>query len=339
MPYATNEKVAVMGAAGAVGSNLVQSLLSTGAANRIAMYDPYAQGLEGAAEEIFHCAFPAAEVTWTTDVGEALQGAAYVLSSGGAPRREGMTREDLLRGNAEIAAQLGKDVNAHAPNAKLVVIIFNPADITGLVTLLYSGLDAKRVTTLAALDSTRLQSTLAQHFAVAQHRVIGCRTYGGHGQEMALFKGETRIDGVPLNEIVNAGKMVNGVGLTPSGWAELRASVIAGGARIIELRGRSSFQSPGHLSSLMVRAVAGGDRFEWPCGAFMTGDPYTNVMMAMPATLDSDGVTWSLPSGDDDERAELDAAYAHLQKLRDETIAMEIIPPVSEWGSLNPNLV
>ena len=81
MPYATNEKVAVMGAAGAVGSNLVQSLLSTGAAHRIAMYDPYAQGLEGAAEEIFHCAFPAADLTWTTDVGEALDhvGVAVVL--------------------------------------------------------------------------------------------------------------------------------------------------------------------------------------------------------------------------------------------------------------------
>ena len=120
--YLTTDKVAVMGAAGAVGSNLVQSLLSTGTANTVAMYDPYGPGLEGAAEEIYHCAFPGAQVTWTTDAGEALDGATYVLSSGGAPRREGMTREDLLRGNAEIAAQLGKDISQHAPEARLVVI-------------------------------------------------------------------------------------------------------------------------------------------------------------------------------------------------------------------------
>jgi len=126
--YLTNKKVAVMGAAGAIGSNLVQDLLSTGTANRIAMYDPYAKGLEGAAEEIFHCAYPGAEITWTTDVAEALSGASYVISSGGAPRREGMTREDLLIGNCEIARQLGEDICRYAPGAEFVIVIFNPAD-------------------------------------------------------------------------------------------------------------------------------------------------------------------------------------------------------------------
>ena len=115
--------------------------------------------------------FPDADVTCTTDAAEALTDAAYVLSSGGAPRREGMTREDLLRGNAEIAAQLGRDIAAHAPDARLVVIVFNPADITGLVTLVHSGLPAGRVTTLAALDSTRLQTRLAEHFGVPSNTV------------------------------------------------------------------------------------------------------------------------------------------------------------------------
>ena len=70
----------------------------------------------------------------------------------------------------------------------------------------------------------------------------------------------------------------------------------------------------------------------------MTGEPYTNVMMAMPTTLGPDGVAWRLPDGDADERAELDAAYAHLQHLRDETIGMGLIPPVAEWASVNPHL-
>ena len=336
--YLTTDKVAVMGAAGAVGSNLVQALISTGTANTVAMYDPYGPGLEGAAEEIYHCAFPGADVTWTTDAGEALDGAAFVLSSGGAPRREGMTREDLLRGNAEIAAQLGMDISQHAPEAKLVVIVFNPADVTGLVTLVHSGLPPQRVTTLAALDSTRLQTRLAQHFGVPQHRVVGCRTYGGHGQEMALYKGAIQIDGVALNDIVNGGAQANGVGLDPDGWQAIREHVLGGGARVIKLRGRSSFQSPAHLTAMMVRAACGGEPFDWPCGAFVTGEPYTNVMMAMPTTLGPGGVAWRLPEGDADERAELDAAYAHLQHLRDETIGMGLIPAVADWGSVNPHL-
>lgn len=338
MSYVTNEKVAVMGAAGAVGSDLVQSLLATGTANTIAMYDPYAPGLEGAAEEIWHCAFPEAAVSWTTDPAEALDGAAYVVSSGGAPRREGMTREDLLRGNAAIAAQLGKDIKGSASGAKLVVIVFNPADLTGLVTLVHSGLDPRRVTTLAALDSTRLQTRLARHFQVPQDRVTGCRTYGGHGRQMALFKSGIAIEGVPLNDLIRDRKTVNGVGLTPEDWKQIRQAVVDGGARIIELRGRSSFQSPGHLSALMVRAAAGGDAFGWPCGAYLIGEPYSHVLMAMPTTLGPDGVSWTLPEGDAEEMAELDAACEHLQRLRDETIEMGILPPVEQWGRHNPHL-
>ena len=138
--YLTDEKVAVMGAAGAIGSNLAQTLLSSGTASRVSMYDPFAPGLEGAAEEVYHCGFPNADVTWTTDAGEALEGASYVISSGGAPRKEGMTREDLRRDNAEIAKQLGLDIKQYCPNCKFVIIIFNPADITGLTTLVHSGL-------------------------------------------------------------------------------------------------------------------------------------------------------------------------------------------------------
>ena len=100
MKYVTNGKIAIMGAAGAVGSNIAQSLLATGTAKRIAMYDPFAAGVEGAAAEIEHCAFPQADVTWTTNAEEALDGAMYVLSSGGAPC--------FFKAKIEYSEQLGK---------------------------------------------------------------------------------------------------------------------------------------------------------------------------------------------------------------------------------------
>ena len=203
--YLTDEKVAVLGAAGAIGSNLAQTLLASGTASRVSMYDPFEPGLEGAAEEIYHCGFPGANVTWTTDIAEALTGAAYVISSGGAPRKEGMTREDLTRDNGLIAKQLGLDIKQHCPACKFVIIIFNPADITGLTTLVHSGLPSGRVSTLAALDSTRLQTALAQHFGIRQDLVTGCKTYGGHGETMAVFTSGTAVDGIPLTEIL-AGK-------------------------------------------------------------------------------------------------------------------------------------
>jgi malate dehydrogenase len=334
--YLTDKKVAVMGAGGAIGSNMVQDLLSTGTANNISMYDPFAPGLEGAAEEIYHCGFPGARVTWTTDVAEALSGATYILSSGGAPRKEGMTREDLLRGNCEIARTLGEDIKKYAPNAEFVVIIFNPADITGLTTLIYSGLKPGYVSTLAALDSTRLQTRLAQHFGVPQDQVTGCATYGGHGESMAVFKGGTAVQGVPLTDILG-GTTVNGKGLSAEEWAGIQEHIRTGGARIIKLRGRSSYQSPAHQTVEMLRGRITGE-YGWPCGLYFGEGPYANVMMAADTKFGPDGLTGSIPQGDPEDMAALQKSYTHVAKLRDEVIAAGILPPVEQWKSLNSNL-
>ncbi len=335
--YLTARKVAVMGAAGAIGSNVVQDLLSTGTANRIAMYDPYEQGLEGAAQEILHSAYPAADVTWTTDAAEALSGTSYVISSGGAPRKEGMTREDLLLGNCEIARQLGRDIAQYAPDAEFVIIVFNPADITGLVTLVHSGLDPTRVTTLAALDSTRLRAALAAHFGVLPDEVTGCATYGGHGEKMAVFKAGIRVAGVALTDILSGGS-VNGRALSATEWNDVKESVRGGGARIIKLRGRSSFQSPAHQSVAMLRARIECSAYPWPCGAYFAEGPYGKVMMAAPVTFSTQGMLASIPSGDDEDTAALVDSWQHICALRDEVIRAGLLPAVDEWGAMNAGL-
>lgn len=183
----TNEKLTIVGAAGMIGSNMAQTALMMRLTPHLCLYDPYAPALEGVAEELRHCAFKGVDITFTSDVKEALTGASYIVSSGGAARKAGMTREDLLKGNAEIAAQFGKDIRSYCPDVKHVVVVFNPADITGLIVLLYSGLKPSQVSTLAALDSTRLQSELAKYFHAVADEIENCRTYGGHGEQMAVF--------------------------------------------------------------------------------------------------------------------------------------------------------
>lgn len=336
MSYLTNEKVTVLGAAGAIGSNLAQTLLASGTASQVCMYDPFAQGLEGAAEELYHCGFPEADITWTSDIGEALADSSYIITSGGAPRKEGMTREDLRRDNAQIAKQLGIDIKAHCPGAKFVIVIFNPADITGLTTLVHSGLASTRVATLAALDSTRLQSALAQHFGVLQYKVTGCRTYGGHGEQMAVFQGGIKVDGVLLTDILD-GAEVGGKGMSLDEWKDIQEKVTQGGARIIQLRGRSSFQSPSQQSVLMLQGVL-GQPYEWPSGCYLDGEGFEKIMMAMPATLSDAGAEWSMPEGSADDIKALRESYQHLVALRDQTIDDGILPPLDEWSSVNPNL-
>ncbi|MDE5749576.1 MAG: malate dehydrogenase, partial [Duncaniella sp.] len=285
MNYLTTDKLVIVGAAGMIGSNMAQTAIMMKLTPNICLYDPYGPALEGVAEELLQCGFEGLNLTYTTDVKEALTGAKYIVNSGGAARKAGMTREDLLKGNAAIAEQFGKDVRTYCPDVKHITVIFNPADITGLITLLYSGLKPSQVTTLAALDSTRLRNELAKKFAIPADLIANARTYGGHGEQMAVFASTATVDGKPLTEIIGTEKLPDGE------WEELKGRVIQGGKRIIELRGRSSFQSPSFLSIEMIAAAMGGAPFRWPAGVYVNNDRFGHIMMAMETTISKDGVT------------------------------------------------
>ncbi|MBO5054685.1 MAG: malate dehydrogenase [Muribaculaceae bacterium] len=332
MDFITEDKLVIIGAAGMIGSNMAQTAAMMKLTPNICLYDTYAPGLEGVAEEIAHCGFDGLNLTYTSDIAEALKGAKYIVSSGGAARKAGMTREDLLKGNAQIAEQLGKDIKTYCPDVKHVVIIFNPADITGLVTLIYSGLKPSQVSTLAALDSTRLRNELAKYFHISPDQIKNTRTYGGHGEQMAVFASTTTVAGQPLSEIIGTDA------LPLQEWNEMKQRVIQGGKNIIDLRGRSSFQSPAYLSIEMIGATMGGKPFNWPVGTYVNNGTYNHIMMAMETTLDKNGVTVHPVGGTELERKELDQSYHHLCHLRDEVISLGIIPPIKDWATLNPNL-
>ncbi len=332
MEFLTNEKLVIVGAAGMIGSNMAQTAMMMHLTPNICLYDPYAPALEGVAEELYHCAFEGVNLTYTSDIKEALTGAKYIVSSGGAARKAGMTREDLLKGNAQIAEQFGKDVRTYCPDCKHIVVIFNPADITGLITLLYSGLKPSQVTTLAALDSTRLQNELVKQLHLPASEIVNCRTYGGHGEQMAVYASTTTVDGKPLTEIIGT------EALPEKEWEELKVRVIQGGKHIIDLRGRSSFQSPAYLSIEMIAAAMGGKPFTWPAGCYVNDDRFHHIMMAMETTITADGVSYREPKGTPAEQAELEESYKHLCTLRDEVIEMGVLPPVDKWHYLNPNI-
>lgn len=332
MKMLTSEKLTIVGAAGMIGSNIAQSAILMNLSSNICLYDPYKKGLEGVAEELLQCGFNGINITYTDNIEKALQGSKYIITSGGAARKESMTREDLLKGNAEVAIQFGKDVRNFCPDVKHIVVIFNPADITGLLVLLYSGLKPSQVTTLAALDSTRLRNELAKHFNIRPDKIENCRTYGGHGEQMAVFSSTAIIDGKPLNDLIGTSA------LSDEKWEIIKQNVIQGGKKIIELRGRSSFQSPAYLSLEMIRAAMGGEAFNWPVGTYISNNEFSNIMMAMETTLDKTGVQYVKVDGTKEENEALMQSYNHLCELRDQLIHSEVIPPINDWKSINNNL-
>ena len=111
-----------------------------------------------------------------------------------------------------------------------------------------------------------------------------------------------------------------------------------GGKHIIDLRGRSSFQSPAYLSIEMIAAAMGGQPFRWPAGTYVSNSKFDHIMMAMETSITKDGVTYKEVAGTPAEQEELEKSYEHLCKLRDEVIEMGIIPAIKDWHALNPNI-
>ncbi len=330
MSFLSNKKLVIVGAAGAIGSTMAQLAAVKGLTNNITLYDPYLKGLEGVYEEMRHCGFEGVNFTFTDNVEEALTGASFIISSGGAPRKEGMTREDLLKGNAQIAADFGDNVKKYCPKCEHIVVIFNPADVTGLVVLVKSGLAPERVTTLAGLDSTRLQSELAKYFNIPQYAVSGCATLGGHGEKMVPVTSDVLVMGKPLAKY----------NIPAEKFEEIKQKTIQGGSNIIALRGRSSNLSPAYVAIEMIEAAMGGKKFTLPAGCFVKDGMYgyKNVCMAMKSTIDENGVSYTEANLSADEKKSLDASYEHLCKMRDEVISMGVLPAIEDWKKYNSNL-
>lgn len=114
--------------------------------------------------------------------------------------------------------------------------------------------------------------------------------------------------------------------------------MIQGGKHIIDLRGRSSFQSPAYLSIEMIAAAMGGEAFRWPAGVYVHSEGFNHIMMAMETSITKDGVHYNAVKGSAEEMKTLEESYKHLCQLRDEVIAMGVLPPVKEWHALNPNI-
>ena len=88
----------------------------------------------------------------------------------------------------------------------------------------------------------------------------------------------------------------------------------------------------------MIAAAMGGKPFTYPAGVFVHNDEFKHILMAMETVITKEGVSYKNVQGTAGEHQKLTESYEHLCKLRDEVIAMGILPPVGEWGRLNPHL-
>lgn len=196
MPERKQQKVCIIGA-GRVGTALAYALLIKGPAREITLAN---RTPETAAAEALDLSHGLSYVSPTRVSGggyEMCEGADVVVMTAGAAQREGETRLDLVRRNAEITKKIIPEVLTRTPSP-IIIMVANPVDVLTHVALKESGLPASRVIgSGTVLDTARFSYSIGQYFDV-DTRNVHAYIVGEHGDSEVALWSRANIAGVPV---------------------------------------------------------------------------------------------------------------------------------------------
>src|SRR3989454_8488392 len=160
-------KITVVGA-GFVGSTLVQRLAERDYAD-VVMFDIVPNMPQGKALDMLE-AGPVlgydSLVTGTNDFADTANSDIVVVTSG-FPRKPGMTRDDLVKKNQEIVAQVTEQVVKYSPDC-IMIMVTNPLDAMAKLAYSISGFPRNCVIVMAGvLDTARFRTFIAQELEVS----------------------------------------------------------------------------------------------------------------------------------------------------------------------------
>ena len=124
-----------------------------------------------------------------------------MIITAGLPRKPGMSRDDLLKTNADIVSNVVDQVVKHSPDSVLI-IVSNPLDAMCQVAFKRSGFPKHRVIGMAGvLDSARMRCFLAEALDVSVENVTAF-VLGGHGDTMVPLPRYSTCAGIPVTELL-----------------------------------------------------------------------------------------------------------------------------------------
>ena len=245
------------------------------------------------------------------------EGSDIVLMTAGLARKPGMSRDDLLKKNAEIVSSCIENAYKYSPEA-IFIVVSNPVDaMTQLTYQLLSakGVDTKKIIGMAGvLDSSRMAFFIAEALDVSVKNIQPC-VLGGHGDDMVPVARYTTVAGVPLTELMSEEKIQAIVERTQKGGIEI----------VNHLQTGSAFYAPASSSVEMIEAILSNRKQILPCSCYLNGEyGIEGVFVGVPTKLGQNGIEEILELKlDDKELADLKASaesvknnVAKLEELR-----------------------
>lgn len=244
-----------------------------------------------------------------TDGWEDTANSDVIVVTAGAPRKPGMTREELLNGNADIVRAKVTEAAKASPNA-VIIIFSNPMDAMCQVAMQASGFPRERIIGQGGmLDSARYRYFVSAELGVSPVDVHGY-VIGGHTDTtMVPVVSQTRVGGVPLTDLLPKDKV-----------DALVARAMRGGAEIGELyKTGSAYFAPSAATIAMVEAVLLDQRRLMPCSVYHQGEyGISDVFSGTVCQLGEGGIqrTFELPLTDDEKSRVVAAADATKELLK-----------------------
>ncbi len=214
-----------------------------------------------------------------------IAGADVIIVTAGVPRKDGMSRDDLIGINLGVMKSVGEAIKTHAPNA-FVICITNPLDAMVWALQKFSGLPTSHVVGMAGvLDSARFAYFLSEKTGVSVED-IEAWTLGGHGDDMVPMIRYSTIGGLPLPECVNAGYFTQD---------ELDAMVVRtrkGGGEIVGLlQTGSAFYAPAESAVAMATSYLKDKKRVLPVAAHLNGQyGQSDMYVGVPVVIGAGGV-------------------------------------------------
>ncbi len=255
-------KITVVGA-GNVGATAAQRLAEKKLARTVVMVDviegvPQGKGLdqwESAPIEGFDT-----RVLGANDYGPAA-GSEIVVVTAGIARKPGMSRDDLVRTNADIVKQVAQQIQQLCPQA-IVVVVSNPLDVMCWVAKQVTGFPRERVFGMAGvLDTARYRAFLAEALDVSVED-IQAMVLGGHGDTMVPLVSYTTVSGIPVTQLLDRATLDKIVQRTRDGGAEI----------VQYLKTGSAYYAPSAAVAQMVEAIVRDKKRILPCAAWLEGE-------------------------------------------------------------------
>ena len=217
-------------------------------------------------------------ITGTNDYADTANSDVIVVTSG-APRKPGMSREDLIKINANITGDCISKAAPLSPNA-VIIMVNNPLDTMAYLAKQVSGFPKNRVVGQAGvLDSARYRTFIAQEAGVSVEDVQAM-LMGGHGDEMVPLARYSTIGGVPLTEMLPADRI-----------EAISKRTAGGGGELTKLIGTSAWVAPGTSAAEMVECILKDKKKIHPCSVFLQGEyGVRDLFVGVPVKLGAKGV-------------------------------------------------